>query len=104
MKKHSNITGLKPWKPGQSGNPLGRPQGTRSKFSEAAMANLLDDWTKHGPGVLAKVRAEVPVKARPRHGHRGGYDTTHARRLLGNLRDLQSRHIEHRNRLLRGMK
>jgi len=48
------------WKKGQSGNALGRPVGARAKFSEAAMANLLDDWTTHGPAVLAKVRAEDP--------------------------------------------
>src|SRR4029434_2804544 len=60
VKKQSNITGLKPWKPGQSGNPLGRPQGARSKFSETAVANLLEDWTTHGPGVLATVRAYDP--------------------------------------------
>ena len=35
---------------------------------------------------------------------RDGHDTTHARRLLVNLRDLQAKYIEHRNRLLRGMK
>jgi hypothetical protein len=60
VNKHSNKSGLKPWKPGQSGNPLGRPQGARSKFSEAAVANLLEDWTTHGPGVLAKVRTADP--------------------------------------------
>src|SRR5262245_51509442 len=58
--KHNKSSGLKPWKPGQSGNPAGRPQGARSRFSETAVANLLEDWTKHGPGVLAKVRADDP--------------------------------------------
>lgn len=58
MKQPKNRNHL--FKPGQSGNPLGRPQGARSKFSETAMANLLDDWTKHGPGVLAQVRATDP--------------------------------------------
>src|SRR6266581_900025 len=46
--------------PGQSGNPLGRPQGARSKFSEAAVADLLADWTEHGPDVLARVRQTDP--------------------------------------------
>lgn len=48
------------WKPGQSGNPLGRPQGARARFSETAMAHLLDDWTANGPGVLARVRQDDP--------------------------------------------
>jgi hypothetical protein len=48
------------WKPGQSGNPLGRPLGARSKFSEAALNDLLDDWLKHGASVLARVRDEDP--------------------------------------------
>jgi hypothetical protein len=58
--KHVKKTGHPNWKPGQSGNPAGRPLGARAKFSETAMANLLDDWTKHGPGVLAEVRAKDP--------------------------------------------
>ena len=34
---------------------------------------------------------------------RTGHDTAHAWRLLGNLRDLQAKHIEHRNRLLQDL-
>jgi Family of unknown function (DUF5681) len=34
-------TGLKPWRPGQSGNPKGRVQGSRHKTS-LAVENLLD--------------------------------------------------------------
>jgi hypothetical protein len=56
--RKNNLRG--PWKKGQSGNPLGRPQGARAKFSETAMAHLLDDWTKHGVAVLERVRAEDP--------------------------------------------
>ncbi|MCP1758025.1 DUF5681 domain-containing protein [Bradyrhizobium elkanii] len=48
------------WKPGQSGNPLGRPQGSRSKFSEAACADALADWTTHGKDTLARVRQDDP--------------------------------------------
>jgi hypothetical protein len=35
---------------------MGRFEGQ----TETAMANPLDDWTKHGPAVLAKVRKEDP--------------------------------------------
>ncbi|MGX1363449.1 DUF5681 domain-containing protein [Bradyrhizobium elkanii] len=48
------------WKQGQSGNPLGRPQGARSKFSEAACADALADWTTHGKTTLARVREDDP--------------------------------------------
>jgi hypothetical protein len=58
--KHAKSKGNPAWKPGVSGNPLGRPQGARSKFSETAMAHLLDDWTANGPAVLARVRVEDP--------------------------------------------
>lgn len=60
MKQAKKTDHLKKWQPGQSGNPLGRPIGARARFSEAAMANLLDDWVKHGPAVLAKVRKDDP--------------------------------------------
>ncbi|MCG2665886.1 DUF5681 domain-containing protein [Bradyrhizobium sp. GCM10023182] len=48
------------WKPGQSGNPLGRPQGARAKFSEAACADALKDWTANGAATLERVRATDP--------------------------------------------
>lgn len=48
------------WKPGQSGNPLGRPQGARSKFSEQACADALADWTANGAATLERVRATDP--------------------------------------------
>jgi hypothetical protein len=43
------------WLKSRSANPSGRAIGSRVKFSEAAMANLLDDWTPHGPAVMARV-------------------------------------------------
>lgn len=58
--KQNPKSGLRPWKPGQSGNPLGRPQGARSKFSEAACADALADWTTHGKTTLARVREDDP--------------------------------------------
>ena len=33
VRKHRQ-RGLIPWKPGQSGNPKGRPQGSRNKLTE----------------------------------------------------------------------
>jgi hypothetical protein len=37
------------WKPGQSGNPAGRPLGSRNKFSEAAHADLVARVRMTGP-------------------------------------------------------
>jgi hypothetical protein len=48
------------WKPGQSGNPLGRAVGSRNRFSEAACADALADWTANGPSILERVRATDP--------------------------------------------
>ena len=39
---------------------MGRPQGSRSKFSEQAVAELLEDWASHGKDVLARVRMTDP--------------------------------------------
>jgi hypothetical protein len=30
---------LKPWKPGESGNPAGRPKGSRNKINQAYVIN-----------------------------------------------------------------
>lgn len=56
-KKHS---GLKPWKPGQSGNPAGRPKGARSKLGEAFLQELAADFEKHGAEAIIAVREEKP--------------------------------------------
>ena len=49
------------WKPGQSGNSAGRPIGSRSKFSEAMVADFAADWNEHGAGVLERVRMTDPA-------------------------------------------
>ena len=53
MRKHRQ-RGLIPWKPGQSGNPKGRPQGSRNKLSEDFIADLHESWKSLGkPALLA---------------------------------------------------
>jgi Family of unknown function (DUF5681) len=52
---------LKPWLPGQSGNPAGRPRGARSKLTEAFLADFLGVWERHGVAVLERVAKRDPV-------------------------------------------
>lgn len=44
------------FKPGQSGNPAGRPKGSRSKLGEAFIQALYADFEKHGVAAIVKVR------------------------------------------------
>jgi hypothetical protein len=57
-KKHR---GLRPaWRPGQSGNPAGRPRGARNKLSEAFLADLLADYQAHGRAAIQACRLKSP--------------------------------------------
>jgi hypothetical protein len=59
QKKHS---GLIPWKPGQSGNPNGRPLGARARISEKLLADLAAVWEESGRDVLAGLVTTDPGK------------------------------------------
>ena len=48
------------WQPGQSGNPNGRPKGSRNRISEACLKALADDFDAHGTSVIETVRTERP--------------------------------------------
>ena len=50
----------RPFQPGQSGNPAGRPVGSRNKLCEGFIDALSRDFAQHGAGVIAKVREEHP--------------------------------------------
>lgn len=52
----------KPWqfKPGQSGNPAGRPVGSRQRLAESFVAALAADFATHGAAAVVTVREEKP--------------------------------------------
>ena len=49
-----------PFKPGQSGNPAGRPKGARSKLGEDFLKALQQDFEQNGAAVIAEVREKKP--------------------------------------------
>ena len=56
----ANLSNLKPFKPGQSGNPAGRPQGARNKLGEQFIEALQVDFEANGKAAIETVRAEKP--------------------------------------------
>jgi hypothetical protein len=49
------------FKKGQSGNPQGKPQGSRNKLNEDFLRDLHADWKEHGKQVLADTREQNPA-------------------------------------------
>lgn len=46
------------FKPGESGNPNGRPKGSRNKLSEAFLKALADDFAENGVDAITQLRSE----------------------------------------------
>jgi hypothetical protein len=50
----------RPFQKGQSGNPSGRPKGSRNKVSEKLLETLAEHFETHGKEAIEKVYAESP--------------------------------------------
>lgn len=50
----------RPFQKGVSGNPKGRPRGSRQKLSETFIDLLSADFEKHGESTIVRLREEKP--------------------------------------------
>jgi len=53
---------LTPFKPGQSGNPAGRPKGAKNKLTDAFWSDFAEAWQAHGATALKTVAESDPGK------------------------------------------
>ena len=50
------------FKPGKSGNPHGRPVGSKNKLSEDFLQALTENFAKHGQQAIARVLEDEPAQ------------------------------------------
>ena len=54
------LRNLRPFTPGQSGNPKGRPKGARNRLGTQFLEALETDFNQFGPQAIALVREKKP--------------------------------------------
>lgn len=61
QKPHAGTANLKPYAPGHSGNPGGKPLGARNKLTALFLNRLADDFQEHGKAALVEAREKDPM-------------------------------------------
>ena len=54
------LANLKPFQPGQSANPGGKPVGARNRLTAAFLNALAADFDEHGKSAIVKCREDKP--------------------------------------------
>jgi len=72
--KHRGRENLRPaWEPGKSGNPAGRPKGSRNQLAEDFLADLRDEWKRRGASAVKNLPddklCDVVVRTLPKDVH-----------------------------------
>lgn len=55
------VENLKPFKPGETGNPGGKPKGSRNRLQGAFLNALADDFDAHGRKAIVEAREKDPM-------------------------------------------